>query len=316
MNYKLGFFLLCIGLLLGCRSEHRYQGYVEADTIYLAQPFAGYVKHRYVYRGQHVKQNQLLFAIDPYPETYQLNHANAALAQGEETLTDLQKPRRVPEVDAIKAQLKEVEAEIKLATLRLNRNQILFNKKVIPPDTLDASQAQLDERLAIKMQYEANLALALMGARENQIEAQVQANKALKANVEQAQWSLAQKNILAPTDGMVFDVFYRDGEFVNAGAPVASMLSRRDVYLEFFVPLSDIHDLQIGKKITYHYLNQKQIFHAGIAYISPKAEYMPPLVYSNDNSDKIVFRIKAKVLDDNDVFIGEPVTVHVESNHG
>lgn len=317
MRYKLCFFLLCICLLLGCgRSEHHYQGYVESDTIYLAQPFAGFVKHRYVHRGQNVKKDQLLFEIDPYPEIYQLNHANAVLAQGEEILSDLQKPRRVPEIDAIKAQLKEVDAEIALARLRLKRNQTLFNKKVIPPDTLDAAQAQLDERLATKMQYEANLALASLGARENQIDAQIQANNGLRANAELAKWSLTQKKILAPVDGFIFDIFYREGEFVTAAAPVASLLARQDIYIEYFVPLRDLHDMSIGKKITYQYLNHSEKFHAWIAYVSPKAEYIPPLVYSNDNVDKIVFRIKAKILDGNDVFPGEPVTINVESNHG
>ena len=43
---------------------------------------------------------------------------------------------------------------------------------------------------------------------------------------------------------------------------------------------------------------------------------MPPLVYSNDNFDKLVFRIKAKISDKNEVFPGEPVTVNVESAHG
>lgn len=316
MRYKLFWLLLCIFLLQGCgRSEHHYQGYVESDTIYLAQPFAGFLKHRYVHRGEKVKKDQLLFEIDPYPEVYELNHANAALAQGEEILSDLQKPRRVPELDAIKAQLKEIDAEIALATLRLKRNQILLNKKVIPPDTLDAAQAHLDEQLATKMQYEANLALGSLGARENQIDAQIQANKGLKANVEQAQWSLTQKKILAPADGFIFDVFYREGEFVTAAAPVASLLARQDIYIEFFVPLRDLHDLKIGKEITYQYLNQSKKLQACVAYVSPKAEYMPPLVYSNDNFDKIVYRIKAKISGSNDAFPGEPVTVNVESNH-
>lgn len=316
MRVKLCFFFLCICLLLGCkRSEHHYQGYVESDPIYLAQPFAGFLKHRFVFRGQKVKKDQILFEIDPYPQTYELNQAKAALAQGEELLSDLQKPRRIPELDVIKAQLKEVEAEITLARLRLRRNEILFNKKVIAPDTLDASRAQIDEHLAVKSQFEANLALANLGARENQIAAQVQANKMLKAKVEEAQWSVDQKQIVAPVDGVIFDVFYREGEFVNATAPVASLLSPEDIYIEFFVPQSDLHDLKIGKRVSYQYLKSSKKFDAWIAYVSPKAEYIPPLVYSNDNFDKIVFRIKAKILENNDAFPGEPVTVNVESNH-
>ena len=317
MSCKLWVVLISMSLVMGChRSEHHYQGYIESDTLYLSQPFAGILKHRYVHRGEYVKKDQLLFEIDPDPETFKLEQAKAALAQGEQMLEDLTKSRRTPEVDAIKAQIDQVGAEISLATLRLKRNQTLFNKKVIAPDTFDASQENLKERLALKMQLEANLALAMLGARANQIEAQVEANKSLAAAIDLAQWSVAQKKIIAPKDGYIFDTFYREGEYVTAAAPVASLLARQDIYIEFFVPLRDLHDISMGKKITYSYLKGAEEFHGVIVYVSPKAEYMPPLVYSNDNFDKLVFRIKAKVSDKNQVFPGEPVTVNVESAHG
>lgn len=316
MNYKIGLLCLCMGLFVGChRSEHHYQGYIESDTIYLSEPFSGVLKHRYVHRGEVVKKGQLLFEIDPDPETYKLMQASASLAQGQQLLADLQEPRRVPEIDAIKAQITQVEAEISLATLRLKRNQTLFNKKVIPPDTLDAAQELLNEKLAQKAQLEANLALAQLGARPKQIDAQIDANKSLAAAKDHAQWALAQKKIVAPADGFMFDIFYREGEFVTAAAPVASLLARENIYIEFFVPLQDLHDLSLRKNITYNYLQDSKTYHAKIVYVSPKAEYMPPLVYSNDNFDKLVFRIKAKILDTNDVFPGEPVTVHVEPSH-
>lgn len=316
MSYKLWFVLILTGLLVGChRSDRHYQGYVESDTIYLSGPFSGILKHRYVHRGEVVKRGQLLFEIDPDPESFKLIQANAALAQGEQYLLDLKKSRRPPEIAAIKAQIEQVEAEISLATQRLKRNQTLFNKKVIAPDTLDAASENLKERLALKMQLEANLALSMLGARDNQIDAQVDANKGLDAAKDLAEWSVAQKKIFAPQDGYIFDTYYREGEYVAAAAPVASLLSKQDIYIEFFVPLRDLHDLTIGKKITYTYLQGKVIFHAVIGYVSPKAEYLPPLVFSNDNSDKLVFRIKAKILEQNDLFPGEPVTVNIESEH-
>lgn len=316
MSYKLWFVLILISLLLGCRrDDHHYQGYVESDTIYLSEPFSGILKHRYVHRGEAVKQGQLLFEIDPEPENFKLIQANAALSQGQQILADLKKSRRAPEIDAIKAQIAQVDAEISLASQRLKRNQTLFNKKVIAPDTLDASQENLKERMALKMQLEANMALAMLGARDNQIDAQVDANKSLEAAKGLAAWSVAQKKIFAPMDGFIFDTYYREGEYVTAAAPVASLLTSQDIYIEFFVPLRDLHDLTMGKKITYTYLKGKESFHAVIGYVSPRAEYMPPLIYSNDNFDKLVFRIKAKVLDQNTVFPGEPVTIHVESTH-
>lgn len=317
MSYKRWISLILIGLLVGChRAEHHYNGYIESDTIYLAEPFSGILKHKYVHRGQYVKKNQLLFEIDPYPEMYEIQQAHASLEHGNQLLMDLKRPRRPPEIDAIKAQITEIEADIALASLRYKRNQVLFNKKVISPDTLDASREQLNVAVARKVQYEANLALAQMGARNNQIEAQIEANKALQATADRAQWSLKQKKIFAPSDGYIFDTFFRQGEFVNAAAPIAALVARQNIYIEFFVPLRDLHDMTLGKKITYHYLKGTEPFHAKVVYVATIAEYMPPLVYSNENFDRLVFRVKAKILGMNSVFPGEPVTVNVEATHG
>ena len=90
MSYKLWFVLAFVALIAGChRPEHHYQGYIESDTLYLSQPFAGILKHRYVRRGEYVKKGQVLFEIDPDPESFKLEQAKAALAQGQQMLEDL-----------------------------------------------------------------------------------------------------------------------------------------------------------------------------------------------------------------------------------
>lgn len=317
MSTKLWFSLVMMGsLLAGCEQpKHQYQGYVEGEILYLAEPFSGVLLKRHVHRGQVVKKGQLLFEIDPKPQSYELEHAEAAVAQGEQVLTDLEKTRRVPEIDAIKAQIVQVEAEISLASIRFHRNEVLFGKKVIAKDDLDASHELLNQKKGLKAQLEANLALASMGSRPNLIAAQTEVNRGLKAGAEQARWSLEQKNVFAPSDGIIFDTYYKPGEFVVAAHPIASLLTRQNTYIEFFVPLRDLHHLEVGKKITYSYSSSPKSFTAVVGYISPKAEYTPPLVYSRDNYDKLVFRIKALVAGKNPLIPGEPVMIRVERPH-
>lgn len=317
MSAKLSFFVLILALMMGCHhTKHQYQGYVEAETLYLAIPFSGLLQTMHVQRGAHVQKGQLLFDIDPNPQAFGLEQAKANLKRGEETWIDLTKPKRIPEVDAIRAQIAQVNAQISLAAIRVKRNQILFDKRVMDRDTLDSALEHLQEVEALKQQYEANLALALLGARSHQKLAQQAENVSLSSSLAQAKWNLAQKQIYAPAEGDIFDTYYKQGEFVSAERPVASLLTRANTRIEFFVPLSDLHDLAVGQKITYFYLNTKDNHTAIIDYISPKAEYMPPLVYSRDNFDKIVFRVKASVRGNNSLISGEPVTVIVESAHG
>lgn len=310
------FFVLSCILLVACHpSRHHYQGYIEGETLYLSIPFSGVLQKMHVHRGQQVSAGQLLFEFNPKPQEYALTQNQALLEQSNQTLIDLQKPKRIPEIDAIKAQIAQSDAQLSLADLRVKRNQILFDKHVMDKDTLDAAIEHLHEMQAVKQQYEANLALALLGARPNQIDAQQAAMNAQQAMMQQARWNLDQKNIVAPSDGIIFDTYYRRGEFVSAEHPVASLLTKADTRIEFFVPLEGLKDLSLGKKITYTYPGSDDQLTAEIVYISPKAEYLPPLVYSRDNADKIVFRIKASTHTKALLISGAPVTVTVESQH-
>lgn len=174
MYLKSFLFLSIFCLLLGCgRNEHRqFSGYVEGENIYLASPFYGNLEQIAVVRGQEVKKGQLLFGLDKNPQIINIASIEAQLQQAQNTLDDIKKPRRDPEILAIKAQIEQTDAIIKLAQIRVNRYQQLYNRKASDKDTLDAAVAQLQQQQSLKAQYESNLALAQLGNREDQIKAQ------------------------------------------------------------------------------------------------------------------------------------------------
>jgi HlyD family secretion protein len=304
-------------LLIACHSsKQRYQGYVEGDMLYLALPFSGQIQDLHVHRGAYVKKGDLLFVLDPKPQVFAVKQATALLKQGQEQWENLKKPKRTPEIKAIKAQIKQVEAQIALADIRVGRNQALFNKRVMDKDTLDAAIEHLHEMQALKMQYEANLDLALLGSRPNEIYSQRAENRALEASLQQAEWNVSQKKLYAPADGLIFDTYYSQVEFIEAAKTVLSLLTPENTWIEFFVPLAHLDDIVIGKNITYFYPGSKVPRKAKIAYISSKAEYVPPLIYSRENADKIVFRIKAAIYGNSGLIAGLPVTVLVGPSNG
>lgn len=109
---------------------------------------------------------------------------------------------------------------------------------------------------------------------------------------------------------MIFDTYYLTGEYVSAEHAVASLLAPENIYIEFFVPLVALHNLRVGSSINFTYEGSKDIYEGRVIYISPSAEYLPPLVYSRENNDKIVFRIKARAKSiDTKLFPGQPVMV-------
>lgn len=313
MRLKCVLILTMILFINGCNfnGQDQIEGYVEGENIYIASPFYGVLEHLAVHRGEHVSKGALLFRLDSNPQQMNINQAQAELAQAQSVLTDLKKPKRIQEIEAIEAQIKQTDAQIALAELRVSRYQKLVNRQASDKDSLDAALANLQQQQQLKNQYEANLALAKLGSRDDLIKAQQSQVDSLKAKIAIAQWELSQKTRYAPANGVIFDTYFRAGEYVAGQQPILSLLTPQNIRIEFFVPLEYLGKLKVGQKISFDCEGCERSNSAVISYISPDAEFLPPLVYSRDNNNKLVFRIKAQI--DNPILFkpGQPVMVNL-----
>ncbi|KTD17428.1 HlyD family secretion protein [Legionella jordanis] len=298
-------------LLTSCtrKQEHSYQGYVEGENLYLASPYSGILMELFVQRGDEVKKGQMLFQLDVNPQILAVQQDEASLQQAQRVLLDLEKPRRTPEIEAIEAQIEQTDARLKLAEIRVHRYQELYKKGAVDKDTLDAAVSNYQEQQKLKSQYESNLQLAKLGSREEQIKAQQAQVLSLLAKLKQTKWELEQKQLHAPRDGYIFDTYYRTGEFVGAQQSILSLLPYENIRVEFFVPVDILPQLHRGQKIEFNCYGCQTNGTAIINYISPEAEFVPPLVYSRENSDKLVFRIKARIEQPKAFKPGQPVSV-------
>lgn len=307
--------IFLIALVTACSKNARsYQGYIEGENIYLTSPFSGRLTQMLVTRGVRVKKGELLFTLEPKPQAFSVNQLEASLIASRQTLADLIKPKREEEIRAIKAQISQVDAQIDLAKVRVVRYETLLQRNAVDKDTYDEVVQKLKELESIKKEYEANLELALLGARTNQIEAQAAEVESVGEQLNIARWQLSEKEIYAPADGVIFDTYYLPGEYVSAERAIASLLAPENVHIEFFVPLVELKNLRVGSNLNFSYEGSIDVYEAIVSYISPEAEYLPPLLYSRENSDKIVFRIKAiSNTKEAKLFPGLPVSVSV--NH-
>ncbi|CDZ76535.1 Multidrug resistance protein MdtN [Legionella massiliensis] len=312
MSAKYCSIILILAMFVGCWSSDNvktYQGYVEGENVYLASPYSGILKKLLVSRGEHVQRGQLLFILDQNPQELIVKQGEANLLQANKVLNDLEQPRRTPEIEAIKAQIEQADAEMKLAEIRVNRYVTLLEKNAVDKDTVDAMITRYREQKNLKEQYEQNLQLARLGSRDEQIKAQEAQVISLTARLNEVKWQLAQKTMKAPDDGFIFDTYFREGEFVPDQQAVLSLLPPQYVRIEFFIPLDKLAAVHRGQLIHFNCDGCKDKNEAEINYISPEAQYIPPLVYSRDNSDKLVFRIRAQIKNPEGFKPGQPVSV-------
>jgi HlyD family secretion protein len=112
--------------------------------------------------------------------------------------------------------------------------------------------------------------------------------------VAQANWNLAQMKQDAPQAGLVYDTLFREGEWVGAGKPVVMLLPPANIKVRAFVPETDVGALRVGQTAEVMVDGLAEPLPGKISYISRRAEYTPPVIYSRDSRSKLVFVIELR----------------------
>ncbi len=294
MPFGFGGLILTLCLLSGCdrKNDHQVQGYVEGEFVYIASPLAGSLEALHVQRGAQVAAGDPLFALDDTSEKAARDEAQSRLGQARASLEDLKKGRRPSEMESIKAQLGQAQAALALSEKDLARQEELSRSGASTPQDLDRARSTHDQNREKVAQLEADLQTAQLGSRADQIIA-AQANvQALEATLAVAEWNLSQKRQTAPQAGLVFDTMYRQGEWVAAGRPVVALLPPANIKVRAFVPETQVQTLHPGDSVQVVVDGLPGPLAGRISFISPNAEYTPPVIYSRENRGKLVFMIE------------------------
>jgi HlyD family secretion protein len=290
--------LLCAACaaLAGCdrAPPAGYAGYVEGDYVRVAAPIAGTLARLDVRRGDHVAAHAPLFVLESEQERHARAEAQARLARAEAALANLEKGRRAPEVAAVTAQLAQAQAQLRASEATLERTRRLVTEKFLPPQQLDEALAQRDRDRARVAELGSQVQVAQLPARSDEIAAARAEVKAASEALAQAQWRLDQKAQAAPVSALVEDTLYRPGEWVAAGTPVVSLLPPGNVKVRFFVPETQVAGVQPGAAATVRCDGCGEPIPARVDFVAPRAEYTPPVIYSRDNREKLVFLVEAR----------------------
>jgi HlyD family secretion protein len=282
--------------LAGCGqpSNGSLAGYAEGEYVRVAAPFAGSLTRLDVKRGDQVQANAPLYALEQESERAEREEAQAQLARAEAQLADLQKGRRPPEVEAIKAQLAQAEAARAQSAAQLARDEALVKQGFVSAQRLVDSRAAADRDSARVAELAAQVRVAQLAGRPDEISAAARQVDAARQAVAQAEWKLTQKSQRAPVAGLVADTYFVLGEWVAAGAPVVSILPPGNIKARFFVPEATLGSVHVGDSVSLHCDGCAKAIAAKVTYIAPQAEYTPPIIYSKESREKLVFLAEAR----------------------
>jgi HlyD family secretion protein len=234
-------------LLAGCNEKRDpgFQGWVEADMIFVSPDESGRVTKLNVREGDEVKQGDQLYSVDDDLQKADLNQNKATLANAQQSYD-------------------------RAASLR---------------GTGAGTQATLDSA--------------------------VSALRVAEARVVTSETRLARRLGYAPVAGTIQQIYFREGEMVPAQRPVLSIMPPGNMKLRFFVPEAELPKLAIGDVVRVTCDNCGADLTAKIYFIATTAEYTPPVIYSLDERNKLVYLIQARPARPDALRVGQPISVYL-----
>jgi HlyD family secretion protein len=230
--------------------RQQFQGWVEAQLIFVSPDEVGRIEKLAVREGDEVKEGALLFALD----------------------ADLQR-----------AAVAENEAAVINARHAFDRAKSLLKGAVGTQKAFDEAEAVL---------------------------------RTAEARLNSAKTRLDRRRINSPVTGLVQEVFFRVGEQVQPGRPILSLLPPGNVRVRFFVPQAELPKLKLGDRIAVTCDGCADDLVARVNFISAQAEFTPPVIYSQEERARLVFRIEAIPERPADLRVGQPVSVALQATTG
>ena len=134
----------------------------------------------------------------------------------------------------------------------------------------------------------------------------------------QADWRLGQRAIPSPAAGLVHDTYYVVGDWVPAGSPVAAVLPPANVRVRFFVPETVLGNVRAGQSVQVACDGCGAPLAAQITFVSDRAEYTPPVLYTRELRAKLVYLVEARPMpaDAHKLHPGQPVEVTLAAAGG
>jgi HlyD family secretion protein len=269
-------------------------GYVEGEFALVAPIGAARLTTLEVRRGDRLKAGAIIAAQETEDAELAVAKADAALGQAKAKLRNLEEGRRPQEIAVIEASLQSAKAQLADSERQLARLRSLNTRGFAAEAEAQSAETAVEVARAKAAEMEAQLEVARLPAREAEIIAARGAVEEAEAALETARWQLAERTIRAPANGVVNDVILRKGEIAGPSAPVVSFLPDGATKLKLYVPQASRAGLAPGMQLLVRCDGCPDGQHATISWIADEPEFTPPVIYSLNNRQKLVYLVEAR----------------------
>jgi HlyD family secretion protein len=291
--------------------EAIFPGYMEADLVLVGSEQGGRVQTLSVEEGDSIEKGAPIFTLESTEQEAEVAAAEARVTEAEARLADAkQQMQRPGEIDVLEAALAQAKAMLVQSNLTLDRTRTLFDKHWVSQAQLDDAIAQHDRNQAAVAEAEKRIAAAKLPNRSDLIDAAAASVEMSRHSLDQAEKALAKRKVFAPAAGTVEEVYFRPGEVVKEGQAVVALLPPGNLKVRFFVAEPIRATLHTGQIVKVTCDGCQGELTATISFIAREAEFTPPVIFSQEQRQKLVFLVEARPsANAARLTAGQPVTV-------
>ena len=250
-------------------------GVVTTDELIVSSEIQGRLQQLLVAQGEPVTNGQLLALIQPqewkadvafYANTERQWAAQVTQAEADLRFQEAQTSNQISQAEATlastEAQVKQAEADLEIAQLNYAREEGLYKKGVEAVQAYDqARTTRLSAQARVlSLAQQVNAAQAAVGLARSNAEQVAARRAALEANRHQMAAATAQKDkaqvhlqyteIHAPIDGIVDVRAALQGEVVNPGQGIVTLINPDNLWVRVDVEETYIDRIRLGDKLT------------------------------------------------------------------
>lgn len=290
---------------------------VEANISPVIPRVGGYISHVLVTDNQHVKKGDTLVVLDDRDLQIKVQQAEAALLAAETGLSMAEASTSASQaniatsqanVSALDAQIEAARVNVWRATQDFNRYANLIKDHSITQQQYEQAQAQkqtAEHQLQVLTEQknaaskQTSAVVSQSRATSEQIKLAASTIEQRKADLENAKLNLSYSVILAPNDGILSKINIHEGQFVQMGQSLFSVVADNDIWIVANFKETQLDKMKEGQKVSIQVdAFPNHDFEAKVSSFAPatgaKFALLPP-DNASGNFVKVVQRVPVKI---------------------
>ena len=271
------------------------QGEAEAKQIKVASKIPGRIEHILIKPGSKVQKGDTLVEISTPELDAKKVQAESARHAAESQSIKAENGARKEQIEGAYRMWRKSTVGVDVMQKTYNRVKKLYDEGVIPAQKLDEVTAQLNAAKETEKAAKSQYNMAKHGARyEDKMGADALVDQA-SGVIQELESYLSEANLKAPIDGEVASIISQEGELVNTGFPIITIVDLSDIWVIFNIREDLLYKFKMEKivDVSIPALNNKLI-KVKINFINPLGDFATwKATKTSGDFDMKTFEVKA-----------------------